>query len=135
MLPIDPHSASIPVSIGVPIKCDEPNVITNAAFPLLLQVRGEINLACCWRVTPQDVLTLRVRNLAAEVSQREEMLAVLAERTGQEAAESSLPELAASSSSQAQWPASMQLAQLKMARTSRGRLGVKVLFWSCFPLS
>ncbi len=107
---------------------------TSGAIPLLLQVRGEINLACCWRVTPQDVLTLRVRNLAAEVSQREEMLAVLAERTGQEAAESSNPELPASSNLKVQWPASLLPAQLKMARTSRGRLGVKVPSLSCPPL-
>jgi hypothetical protein len=90
-----------------------------------LQVSGEINLACCWRVTPQDVLTLRVRTLAAEVSQREEVLAVLAERSGQEVSQSSLAGTSAASP-EAQLRGGPSASDLKTARTSRGRLGVKV---------
>ena len=72
-------------------------------------------------------MTLRVRTLAAEVSQREEVLAVLAEHSGQSLSE---PPLAQSVSAVPE--SSAHAANLKMARTSRGRLGVKV---SAFELS
>ena len=45
------------------------------------QVKGELNMACCWRVTPLDSVAIRARTLAAEVAQKEDLLAVLAERT------------------------------------------------------
>ncbi len=45
------------------------------------QVRGELNMACCWRVTPLDCVAIRARTLAAEVAQKEDLLAVMAEST------------------------------------------------------
>ena len=70
-------------------------------------------------------MTLRVRTLAAEVSQREEVLAVLAERSGQEIPG---PSVAGTSEAgpEAQLRGGASTTDLKMARTSRGRLGVKV---------
>ena len=38
-------------------------------------------MACCWRVTPLDSVAIRARTLAAEVAQKEDLLAVLAEST------------------------------------------------------
>ncbi len=38
-------------------------------------------MACCWRVTPLDSVAIKARSLAAEVAQREDMLAMLAEQT------------------------------------------------------
>ena len=46
-----------------------------------MQVKGELNMACCWRVTPLDSVAIRARSLAAEVAQKEDMLALLAEQT------------------------------------------------------
>ena len=38
-------------------------------------------MACCWRVTPLDSVAIRARTLAAEVAQKEDLLAVMAEST------------------------------------------------------
>ena len=38
-------------------------------------------MACCWRVTPLDSVAIKARGLAAEVAQKEDMLALLAEQT------------------------------------------------------
>ena len=38
-------------------------------------------MACCWRVTPLDSVAIKARSLAAEVAQREDVLAMLAEQT------------------------------------------------------
>ncbi len=46
-----------------------------------VQVKGELNMACCWRVTPLDSVAIKARGLAAEVAQKEDMLALLAEQT------------------------------------------------------
>ena len=46
-----------------------------------VQVKGELNVACCWRVTPLDSVAIKARGLAAEVAQKEDMLALLAEQT------------------------------------------------------
>ena len=45
------------------------------------QVKGELNMACCWRVTPLDSVAIKARSLTAEVAQKEDMLALLAEQT------------------------------------------------------
>lgn len=42
-----------------------------------LQVSGEISLACSWRVTPLDVVTMKVKQQQAEVDHKEEILALL----------------------------------------------------------
>lgn len=41
------------------------------------QVSGEISLACSWRVTPLDVVTMKVKQQQAEVDHKEEILALL----------------------------------------------------------
>lgn len=72
-------------------------------------------------------MTLRVRNLAAEVSQKEEMLAVLAEHSAEDPAESSTaPQLRTHPTAGAERLPDAHAAETKMARRSRGRLGVKV---------
>ena len=38
-------------------------------------------MACCWRVTPLDSVAIKARSLAAEVAQKEDLLALLAEQT------------------------------------------------------
>ena len=43
----------------------------------MLQVSGEISLACSWRVTPLDVVTMKVKQQQAEVDHKEEILALL----------------------------------------------------------
>lgn len=45
------------------------------------QVKGELNMACCWRVTPLDSVAIKARSLTAEVAQKQDMLALLAEQT------------------------------------------------------
>ena len=47
----------------------------------IVQVKGELTMACCWRVTPLDSVAIKARSLAAEVAQREDLLAMLAEQT------------------------------------------------------
>ncbi|DBA93880.1 TPA: hypothetical protein ACH3X3_013925 [Trebouxia sp. C0006] len=44
------------------------------------RVSGEIALACSWRVTPLDVVIMKVRTKQEEVDHKEEVLAVLLER-------------------------------------------------------
>ena len=44
-------------------------------------MKGELNMACCWRVTPLDSVAIKARSLAAEVAQKEDLLALLAEQT------------------------------------------------------
>lgn len=46
-----------------------------------MQVSGEISLACSWRVTPLDVVTMKVKQQQAEVDHKEEILALLQVRT------------------------------------------------------
>ena len=48
--------------------------------PLCAQVSGELSLSCCWRVTPADALALKLRAAREQLSQRQEVLALLAER-------------------------------------------------------
>ena len=38
-------------------------------------------MACCWRVTPLDSVAIKARSLAAEVAQKEDLLALLAEQS------------------------------------------------------
>lgn len=45
-----------------------------------VQVSGEISLACSWRVTPLDVVTMKVKQQQAEVDHKEEILALLQAR-------------------------------------------------------
>ena len=42
-----------------------------------LQISGVISLSCAWRVTPLDVVTMKVKQKQAEVDRKEEMLALL----------------------------------------------------------
>jgi len=80
-------------------------------------------------------MTLRVRNLAAEVSQKEEMLAVLAERSADDPAESSTaPQPRANPAAGPERLPEAHAAESKMARRSRGRLGVKVISLPVFKL-
>ena len=63
----------------------------------MLQVSGEISLACSWRVTPLDVVTMKVKQQQAEVDHKEEILALLQvilphpSQTGSHAESYSLP--------------------------------------------
>lgn len=45
------------------------------------QVSGELGLSCCWRVTPGDALALKLRAAKEELLQKQEVLALLAERS------------------------------------------------------
>ena len=49
---------------------------------LVAQVSGEVSLACSWRVTPLDVVTMKVKQQQAEVDHKEEILALLQEKYG-----------------------------------------------------
>ena len=98
---------------------------------LARQVSGEISLACSWRVTPLDVVTMKVKAAQAEVDHKEEILALLQEKFNLDA---SVPE------PESPTRESMGLANryksfrvlgdqdpdLKRALTFRGRLSVKV---------
>ena len=43
---------------------------------------GDISLTCTWRVTPLDMAALKVRTKQSELDRKEEVLALLLERTG-----------------------------------------------------
>ena len=47
-----------------------------------LQVSGDISLTCTWRVTPLDMAALKVKTRQSELDRKEEVLALLLERTG-----------------------------------------------------
>lgn len=70
-------------------------------------------MACCWRVTPLDSVAIKARSLAAEVAQKEDLLALLAEQTLDF---SSLSTLRATSSA----------GNLRNLLGRKGLLGVKV---------
>lgn len=42
-----------------------------------MQISGVISLSCAWRVTPLDVVTMKVKQKQTEVDRKEEMLALL----------------------------------------------------------
>lgn len=99
----------------------------------LSQVSGEIALACSWRVTPLDVVTMKVKQQQAEVDHKEEILALLMEKynIADTALVSRLPRSPAGTE-----PAPMhslkslalppeQDPELKRLTTCRGRLNIK----------
>ena len=43
---------------------------------------GDISLTCTWRVTPLDMAALKVKTRQSELDRKEEVLALLLERTG-----------------------------------------------------
>ena len=105
-----------------------------------LQVSGEISLACSWRVTPLDVVTMKVKQQQAEVDHKEEILALLQEkynitnppvvsRPESPIAEAKLAIVPRHKSFRAM---SDQDPDIKRIVTYRGRLSVKVThqFWS-----
>lgn len=77
-------------------------------------MKGELTMACCWRVTPLDSVAIKARSLAAEVAQREDMLAMLAEQTLD--CSGGLPPLRGSSST----------ASMRSLMACKGLLRVKV---------
>ncbi|KAL0042783.1 hypothetical protein WJX79_011021 [Trebouxia sp. C0005] len=88
------------------------------------RVSGEIALACSWRVTPLDVVIMKVRTKQEEVDHKEEVLAVLLERQGSMTSPSKVslagPDPKAAASHQT-------AGDVKRLGSSRGRLDVKVI--------
>lgn len=58
----------------------EVNGQATTAVPMLLQVSGEVQLACSWRITPADVAHIQVKARQAELDRKQEVLALLLER-------------------------------------------------------
>lgn len=99
-----------------------------------VQVSGEVSLACSWRVTPLDVVTMKVKQQQAEVDHKEEILALLQERYNiADASLLALPSSPKSDSKLAVVPRhksfrvmSDEDPDIKRIVTYRGRLSVKV---------
>ena len=56
--------------------------LAKADSATFLQVSGDISLTCTWRVTPLDMAALKVKTRQSELDRKEEVLALLLERTG-----------------------------------------------------
>lgn len=94
---------------------------------------GEISLACSWRVTPLDVVTMKVKQQQAEVDHKEEILALLQEKYNIPDVPLGLPESPTKRESLSVVPShksfrvmSDEDPDLKRIVAYRGRLSVKV---------
>jgi hypothetical protein len=58
----------------------DPSCFACPQLDCAIQVSGDISLACSWRVTPLDVVQLKVKACQAELEQKEEVLALIQER-------------------------------------------------------
>ncbi|KAK9808775.1 hypothetical protein WJX72_003363 [[Myrmecia] bisecta] len=86
------------------------------------KVSGEINLVCSWRVTPLDVVTMKVRAKQEEVDHKEEILALLMERYSPPGEDG-----LAAAADMKQSRVKRAVSDVKRMAAYRGRLDVKVL--------